>query len=187
MKNIKLYASPHLAESVAACPEVWDAEGDSQDLAGRCSSNLRRQNLRRSAKLRRCLAAGCRHPAAPPAAGQGCPAAPPAVPRPSSCSSSPNGIQLRNLCLAVKGLLCRVKHIIERLCSRLWLVLHTSFCVLCLLIVVQHIRYPRIRVIILDTLSHHFLSRTMRFTMKDPPSIARRKSILPNMFYHGLL
>jgi hypothetical protein len=27
----------------------------------------------------------------------------------------------------------------------------------------------------------------MRFTMKYPPSIARRKSILPNMFYHGLL
>jgi hypothetical protein len=26
----------------------------------------------------------------------------------------------------------------------------------------------------------------MRFTMKDPPSIARRKSILPYMFYHGL-
>jgi hypothetical protein len=32
---------------------------------------------------------------------------------------TPNGIQLRNLCLAVKGLLCRVKHVVEHLCSRL--------------------------------------------------------------------
>jgi hypothetical protein len=100
---------------------------------------------------------------------------------------TPNGIQLRNLCLAVKGLLCRVEHVIERLCSRLWLIIHTSSRVLCLLIVVQHICYPRIRVIILDTLSQHLLSRTTRFTMKYPPSIARRKSILPNMLYHGLL
>jgi hypothetical protein len=95
MKNIKLHASPHPAESVAACPEVWDAEGDSRDLTGRCSSNLRRQNLRRSAKLRRCPVAGRCHPTAPPAAGQGHPAAPPAVPRPAlphslSCSSSPS-------------------------------------------------------------------------------------------------
>jgi hypothetical protein len=35
------------------------------------------------------------------------------------CHYTPNGIQLRNLCLAVKGLLCRVKHVVERLCSRL--------------------------------------------------------------------
>jgi hypothetical protein len=89
MKNIKLHASPHPAESVAACPEVWDAEGDSRDLAGRCSSNLRRQNLRRSAELRRRPAAGRRRPAAPLAAGQGRPTAPPALPRPPSCSSSP--------------------------------------------------------------------------------------------------
>jgi hypothetical protein len=100
---------------------------------------------------------------------------------------TPNGIQLRNLCLAVKGLLCRAEHVVECLCSRLWLIIHTFSRVLCLLIVVQHIRYPRIRVIILDTLSQHLLSRTMRLTMKCPPSIARRKSILPNMFYHGLL
>jgi hypothetical protein len=100
---------------------------------------------------------------------------------------TPNGIQLRNLCLAVKGLLCRVKHVVERLCSRLWLIIHTSSRVLCLLIVVQHIPYPRIDIIILDVLSQHLLSRTMRFTMKDPPSIARRKSILPNMFYHDRL
>jgi hypothetical protein len=70
MKNIKLHASPHLAESADACPEVWDAEADSRDLVGRCSSNLRRQNLRRSAELRRRLAAGRRRPAVPPAAGQ---------------------------------------------------------------------------------------------------------------------
>jgi hypothetical protein len=100
---------------------------------------------------------------------------------------TPNGIQLRNLCLAVKGLLCRVKHVVERLCSRLWLVIRTSSGILCLVIVVQHIRYPRIGIIILDALSQHLLSRTMRFTMKIPPSIARRKSILQNMFYHGLL
>jgi hypothetical protein len=55
---------------------------------------------------------------------------------------TPNGIQLRNLCLTVKGLLCRVEHFVECLCSRLWLVIHTSSRVLCLLIVVQHIRYP---------------------------------------------
>jgi hypothetical protein len=90
MKNIKLHASPHPAESAAACPEVWDAEGDSRDLAGRCSSNLRGQNLRRSAELHRRPAAGRRRPAASPAAGQGRPAAPPALPRPPSYSSSPS-------------------------------------------------------------------------------------------------
>jgi hypothetical protein len=101
MKNIKLHASPHPAESTVAYPEVWDAEGDSRDLAGRCSSNLRHQNLRWSAELRRRPAAGPRRPAAPPAAGQGRPtapptagqgrpAAPPALPRPSSYSSSPS-------------------------------------------------------------------------------------------------
>jgi hypothetical protein len=90
MKNIELHASPHPAESAAACPEVWDAEGDSRDLAGRCSSNLRCQNLRRSTELRRCPVAGRRRPAAPPAARQGRPAAPPALPRLSSCSSSPS-------------------------------------------------------------------------------------------------
>jgi hypothetical protein len=79
MKNIKLHASPHPVESAAACPEVWDAEGDSRDLADRCSSNLRRQNLRRSAELRRRPAAGRRRPAAPPTTGQGHPAAPPAL------------------------------------------------------------------------------------------------------------
>jgi hypothetical protein len=42
MKNIELHASPHPAELAVACPEVWDAEGDSRDLAGRRSSNLRR-------------------------------------------------------------------------------------------------------------------------------------------------
>jgi hypothetical protein len=42
MENIKLHASPHLTESVGACPKVWDAEGDSRDIAGRRSSNLRR-------------------------------------------------------------------------------------------------------------------------------------------------
>jgi hypothetical protein len=76
MKNIKLHASPHPTESVVACPEVWDAKGDSWDLAGRCSSNLRRQNLRRSAELRHRPAAGRRRPAAPPTAGQGRPATP---------------------------------------------------------------------------------------------------------------
>jgi hypothetical protein len=92
MKNIKLHASPHPAESAVACPKVWDAEGDSQDLAGRRSSNLRRP-----AERRRHPAAGRRHPAAPPAAGRrrsaGSPAAGhrrPAMPRPSSCSSSPS-------------------------------------------------------------------------------------------------
>jgi hypothetical protein len=101
MKNIKLHASPHPTESAVACPEVWDAEGNSRDLAGRCSSNLRHQNLRRSAELRRRPAAGPRRPTAPPAAGQGRPTAPPtagqgrpavppALPRPSSYSSSPS-------------------------------------------------------------------------------------------------
>jgi hypothetical protein len=100
----------------------------------------------------------------------------------------PNGIQLRNHSLAVKGLLlCRVKHVIECLCSRLWLVICTSYHVLCLVIVIQHIRYPRVSIKMLDALSQHLLSRTTRFTMKEPPSIAPRKSILPNMFYHGLL
>jgi hypothetical protein len=97
----KVTCLSHPAESAVACPEVWDAEADSRVLAGRCSSNLRRQNLRRSAELRRRLATGCRRPAAPPvagqgrptaspAAGQGRPAAPPALPRPPSYSSSPS-------------------------------------------------------------------------------------------------
>jgi hypothetical protein len=76
MKNIKLHTSPRPAESAVACPEVWDAEGDSRGLARRCSSNLSRQNLRRHA-------AGRRGPEAPPTAGQGRPAASPAVPRPA--------------------------------------------------------------------------------------------------------
>jgi hypothetical protein len=85
MENIKLHASPHPVESMAACPEVWDAEGDSQDLAGRCSSNLRRPTERRS------------RPVVPPAAGRRRPAAPPTagrhrsvVPPPPSCSPSPS-------------------------------------------------------------------------------------------------
>ena len=73
MKNIKLHTSPLPAESAAVCPEVWDAEEDSQDLTGRCSSNLRRQNLRRPAAGRHRPAAGRRHPEAPPTAGQGRP------------------------------------------------------------------------------------------------------------------
>jgi hypothetical protein len=83
MKNIKLHTSPHPAESAVACPEVWDAKGDSRGLAGKCSSNLSRQNLRRPAAGRRC-------PEAPSAAGQGRPAAPPALPRPPSYYSSPS-------------------------------------------------------------------------------------------------
>jgi hypothetical protein len=95
MKNIKLHASPHPAESAAACPEVWDAEGDSRDLAGRRSSNLRLQNLRRSTELRHRPTASRRRPAATLAAGQGRPTAPlvvprPALPHPPSCSSSPS-------------------------------------------------------------------------------------------------
>jgi hypothetical protein len=87
----------------------------------------------------------------------------------------------------MKGLLCHVKHVVERLCGRLWLVLRTSSDELCLVLVVQHIWYPSISIIILDALSHHLLSCTMHFTMEDPPGIVRRKSILPNMFYHSLL
>jgi hypothetical protein len=97
MKNIKLHASPHPAESAAACPKVWDAEGDSRDLAGRRSSNLRRQNLRHSTEHRRHPAAGRCRPTVSPAAGRRRHAAPPAagrrrsaVPRPPSCSSSPS-------------------------------------------------------------------------------------------------
>ena len=90
MKNRKLHTSPHPAESAVACPEVWDAEGDSRDLAGRCSSNLSRQNLRRPAAGRRRPAAGRCRPEAPPATGQGRPEAPPALPRSSSYSSSPS-------------------------------------------------------------------------------------------------
>jgi hypothetical protein len=99
MKNIKLHTSPHPAKSAVACPEVWDAEVDSRGLAGRCSSNLSHQNLRRPAAGRRRPAAGHRRPTAgrrrpeaPPAARQGRPAAPPTagLPRPSSYSSSPS-------------------------------------------------------------------------------------------------
>jgi hypothetical protein len=93
MKNIKLHTSPLPAESAAACPEVWDAEGDSRGLAGRCSSNLSRLNLRRPTAGRRRPAAGRRRPETPPAAAL--PALPrlallPALPRPPSYSSSPS-------------------------------------------------------------------------------------------------
>jgi hypothetical protein len=83
MKNIKLHTSPLPAESAVACPEVWDAEGDSPGLAGRCSSNLSHLNLRHPA-------AGRRRPEAPPAAALPRPAALPALPRPPSYSSSPS-------------------------------------------------------------------------------------------------
>jgi hypothetical protein len=87
-------------------------------------------------------------------------------------------VQLRNLCIAVKGFPCRVKHVIEHLCSCLWLVFRMSFDELCLMIVVQHVCYPGISIITLDMLSHYLLSPTMRFTMEDPSSIVWRKSIL---------
>jgi hypothetical protein len=96
MENIKLHASPHLAESAAVYPEVWDAEGDPRDLAGRRSLNLRRQNLRRPAERHRHPVAGRRRADAPPDARQRLPATPPAAGRcrPAvspllSCSSSP--------------------------------------------------------------------------------------------------
>jgi hypothetical protein len=88
MKNIKLHTSPLPAESAAAYPEVWDAEGDSRGLAGRCSSNLSRLNLRRPTYSRHRPATGRLRPEAPPAAGQGRPAALPALPHPPSYSSS---------------------------------------------------------------------------------------------------
>jgi hypothetical protein len=83
MKNIKLHTSPLPDESAAACPEVWDAEGDLRGLAGRCSSNLSRLNLRCPAARRRRPTAG-RRPEAPPAAAL------PALPRPPSYYSSPS-------------------------------------------------------------------------------------------------
>jgi hypothetical protein len=91
----KVTCLSHPVESAATCPKVWDAEGDSRDLTGRRSSNLRHQNLRQPPELHRRPAAGRRRPATPPAAGQGRPTAPPAVPRlalprPPSCSSSPS-------------------------------------------------------------------------------------------------
>jgi hypothetical protein len=106
MKNIKLHASPHPAESKAACPEVWDAEADSRDLAGRCSSNLRRQNLRRSAELHRRPAASRRRPAGPPAVPR------PALARPPSCSSSsPSSSSANRTPYLSKNLQLRVKKI----------------------------------------------------------------------------
>jgi hypothetical protein len=112
MKNIKLHASPHPAESAAACPEVKDVEGDSRNLAGRYSLNLRHQNLRRSVELRRRPAAG-RRPAAPPGAGQGRPITPPnvsrpALPRPPSCSSSPSSYSANRPPYLSKNLQLRV-------------------------------------------------------------------------------
>jgi hypothetical protein len=89
MKNIKLHTSPLPAESAAACPEVWDAQGDSRGVAGRCSSNLSHLNLRHLAAGRHRPAAGRRRPEAPPAAGQGRPAALPALPHPPSYSPPP--------------------------------------------------------------------------------------------------
>jgi hypothetical protein len=52
---LKLRASPHRVESVAACHEVWDAEGGLRDIAGRRSLNLRRpaERRRRPAKPHR--------------------------------------------------------------------------------------------------------------------------------------
>jgi hypothetical protein len=58
-----------------------------------------------------------------------------------------NGIRLRNIHIVVKWFPCRIKHVIERLCGRLWLVLRTSFGKLCLMIVIQHVRYPDISIL----------------------------------------
>jgi hypothetical protein len=59
-EHLKLHASPHRVESATASHEVWDAEGDSRDLASRRSSNLRRQNMRHPAERRRRPAASHR-------------------------------------------------------------------------------------------------------------------------------
>jgi hypothetical protein len=72
MENIKLHASPNPIESAAACLEVWDAEGDLHDLAGRCSSNLRRPTERRCHPI-----AGHHRPAAPSTTGHRRPVVPP--------------------------------------------------------------------------------------------------------------
>jgi hypothetical protein len=99
MKNIKLHTSPLPAESAVACLEVWDAEGDSRGLAGRCSSNLSRLNLRRPAAGRRRPAAGRRRPEAPPAAALPALPRPPSYSSPSSSANRPpylsNNLQLR--------------------------------------------------------------------------------------------
>jgi hypothetical protein len=60
---------------VAACHEVWDAKGDSRDLAGRHSSNLRRPAERRhrpAALHRQRPAAGRRRRAVSPPPSCGC-------------------------------------------------------------------------------------------------------------------
>jgi hypothetical protein len=46
-EHLKLHASSHRVELAVAYHEVWDAEGDLQDLVVRCSSNLRRPIERR--------------------------------------------------------------------------------------------------------------------------------------------
>jgi hypothetical protein len=78
----------HPSESAAAYLDVWDAEGDSLDLAGRRSSNMRHQNLRRLTERRRRPAVPHRQRhAAPPATGCHRPVVPSS---PSyGCSSSP--------------------------------------------------------------------------------------------------
>jgi hypothetical protein len=50
--------------------------------------------------------------------------------------------------------------------------------------ILYHVCYPRLGIKILETESHHLLSLMMGFTMVDPPSIARRKSILHKMLTH---
>jgi hypothetical protein len=67
-QHLKLPTSLHQVVSADVCHEVWVAEGDSRDLAGRYSSNLRIQNLRRPAerrRRRRPAALHRRRPAAP--------------------------------------------------------------------------------------------------------------------------
>jgi hypothetical protein len=59
-QHLKLPTCLHQVVSADVCHKVWVAEGDSRDLAGRYSSNLRSQNLRRPAERRR-----RRRPAAP--------------------------------------------------------------------------------------------------------------------------
>jgi hypothetical protein len=121
-QHLKLPTSPHRVISADVCHEVWVAEGDSWDLAGRCSSNLRSQNLRRPAERcrhrrpatphRHCPAAPHRQrlaappavvrrrPAAPPPPSYGCSSSPSPSPSPSSSSSHrppylSNNLQLR--------------------------------------------------------------------------------------------
>jgi hypothetical protein len=58
---------------------------------------------------------------------------------------------------------------------------------MCLGEVFHHVCYPSISIILLEALSHHFLSNPISFTMMDSAGIVFNESVLVKIFTHYLI